>query len=205
VKVFIAMSADIYKMVVLPAEAGIQRLKSLDPGQKHAGMTIKWDSRGCKMKVIRSIVTSILLLFSLCFAAASQADMTDIAVYKGELKIIVPDKQTRNSLVIRYRSKTREVVRITLEGVSLTNMKTQQLTPLADKSASLENVIDHGGYWNTDVSYSNLNLGQDDYRVEGTLTLHLIGSQRTSDFSTYLQPRVDKRPPDSSIDWGLSN
>jgi len=31
---------------VMPAEAGIQRLKSLDPGQKHAGMTIQWDSNG---------------------------------------------------------------------------------------------------------------------------------------------------------------
>ena len=29
---------------VVPAEAGIQRLESLDPGQKHAGMTIMWDS-----------------------------------------------------------------------------------------------------------------------------------------------------------------
>ena len=31
-------------MSVMPAKAGIQRLKSLDPGQKHAGMTIKWES-----------------------------------------------------------------------------------------------------------------------------------------------------------------
>jgi hypothetical protein len=31
-------------MLVLPAEAGIQRLQSLDPGQRHAGMTMKWDS-----------------------------------------------------------------------------------------------------------------------------------------------------------------
>ena len=31
---------------VLPAQAGIQRLKSLDHGQQHAGMTIKWDSSG---------------------------------------------------------------------------------------------------------------------------------------------------------------
>ena len=28
------------KIHVMPAEAGIQRLKSLDPGQNHAGMTI---------------------------------------------------------------------------------------------------------------------------------------------------------------------
>ena len=32
------------RMHVVPAEAGIQRLKSLDPGLKHAGMTNKWDS-----------------------------------------------------------------------------------------------------------------------------------------------------------------
>jgi len=36
------------RMLVMPAEAGIQCLKSLDPGQKHAGMTIKWDSSGSK-------------------------------------------------------------------------------------------------------------------------------------------------------------
>jgi hypothetical protein len=33
-------------MLVLPAEAGIQRLKSLDFGQIHAGMTIVWDICG---------------------------------------------------------------------------------------------------------------------------------------------------------------
>ena len=34
----------------MPAEAGIQRLKTLDPGQNHAGMTCKWDSNGLKSK-----------------------------------------------------------------------------------------------------------------------------------------------------------
>ena len=38
------VGTDNHEMFVVPAEAGIQRLKSLDPGQKHAGMTIKWDS-----------------------------------------------------------------------------------------------------------------------------------------------------------------
>ena len=38
--------ADIHHKLVLPAQAGIQRLKSLDTGQQHAGMTIKWDSSG---------------------------------------------------------------------------------------------------------------------------------------------------------------
>jgi hypothetical protein len=35
---------EVHKMFVMPAEAGIQRLKSLDPGLKPAEMTIKWDS-----------------------------------------------------------------------------------------------------------------------------------------------------------------
>jgi hypothetical protein len=35
----------ISKMRVMPAEAGIQRLKSLDPGQKQAGMTTSGRSR----------------------------------------------------------------------------------------------------------------------------------------------------------------
>jgi hypothetical protein len=38
--------ADIHHKLVLPAQAGIQRLKSLDTGQQHAGMTIKRDSSG---------------------------------------------------------------------------------------------------------------------------------------------------------------
>ena len=157
------------------------------------------------MRIMHLAVACLLLLVSLYLAKSSHADMADLAVYKGELRIIVPDKQTRSSLVIRYRSKTREVMRITLEGLSLTNTNTQQVTYLPDKSASLEKIIDAGGYWNTDVSYSGLKLGQDDYRVDGRLTLHLIGSQRTSDFSAYLQPRVDNRPADSSIDWGVSD
>ncbi len=157
------------------------------------------------MGAIRSVIISLLFVFGLHLTTASHADMADIAVYKGELRIVVPDKQTRGALVIRYRSKTRDVIRITLEGVSLTNIRTQKLTRLEDKTASLENTIDHGGYWNTDVNYDGLRLDRDEYRIDGSLTLHLIGSQRTSDFSAYLQPRVQNRPADSSIDWGVSD
>jgi len=42
------MRADIRNMLVLPAEAGIQRLKSLDSGQKHAGMTLASDISGSR-------------------------------------------------------------------------------------------------------------------------------------------------------------
>ena len=36
----LGVCTDNHEMFVVPAEAGIQRLKSLDPGQIHAGMTI---------------------------------------------------------------------------------------------------------------------------------------------------------------------
>jgi hypothetical protein len=48
-------------MIVLPAEAGIQRLKSLDPGQKHAGMTITWDSHGSDPFTIQNMVLLLVL------------------------------------------------------------------------------------------------------------------------------------------------
>ena len=41
------MATQIIKRTVMPAQAGIQRLKSLDHGQKHAGMTHKSDSSEC--------------------------------------------------------------------------------------------------------------------------------------------------------------
>ncbi|MGB5278833.1 MAG: hypothetical protein WBP02_16900 [Gammaproteobacteria bacterium] len=37
-------------MLAVSAEAGIDRLKSLDPGQKHAGMTKKWKHAGMTRK-----------------------------------------------------------------------------------------------------------------------------------------------------------
>jgi hypothetical protein len=153
----------------------------------------------------RHFAASLAFAIGLCLTSVSNADMVDIQVYKGELRIIVADKQIRNAMVIRYRSKTREVIRIAIDGVTLTNTRTSELINLPDQSAGLENRIDHAGYWNTDMGYSDLNLGRDEYRIEGRLTLYLIGSQRTSNFSAYLQPRAGDRPADSSIDWGLSD
>lgn len=163
------------------------------------------ETRVFEMKVMHRIAINALFIMGLCYVPFVYADMADIQVYKGELRIIVADKQTRNSLMIRYRSKTREVVRIALDGLRLTNIRTEQVIRLPDQSAGLMNRIDHEGYWNTDVRYDDLNLAQDDYRIEGQLTLYLIGSQRTSNFSAYLEPRASNRPVDSSIDWGLGN
>jgi hypothetical protein len=152
---------------------------------------------------MRRIAVNVLFIMGLFPVPAIYADMADIRVYKGELRIIVPDKQTRNSMTIRYRSKTREVVRIALDDLRLTNMSTKQVINLPNQSAGLMNRIDHEGFWNTDVMYDDLDLAQDDYRIEGQLTLYLIGTQRTSNFSAYLEPRTSNKPVDSSIDWGL--
>ena len=157
------------------------------------------------MNNMQRIIVKALFIVGLCVEPTINADMADIRVYKGELRVIVPDKQTRNTLIIRYRSKSREVVRIAIDDLRLTNMTTNKVIKLPDQSAGLMNRIDHEGYWNTDVLYQDLGLARDDYRVEGQLTLFLIGSQRTSSFSAYLKPRTSDRPADSSIDWGLSN
>ena len=157
------------------------------------------------MKMIRWVVVNVLVVAGLCCMPVMNAGAVDIQVYKGELRILAPDQQARNSLLIQYRSKTREVVRIGISGLVLTNTTTKELIRLDDRSASLVNRIDHDGYWNTDISYDDLDLGVDNYRIEGSLTQYLIGSQRTRNFSVYLKPQSSSKPPDSTIDWGISD
>lgn len=155
--------------------------------------------------MFRHKLANLLVIAGLLLAPAVHADAEVIRVYKGELRIIVPDQHTRDSLLIRYRSKTREVVRIAINRLTLINARTKKVIKLRDQSASLSNRYDREGFWNTDVYYSDVGLGDDDYRIQGRLTLYLLGSQRTGDFSAYLKPDVDIKPYDSSIDWGLGN
>jgi hypothetical protein len=141
-----------------------------------------------------------LLLVPMFNAAA-----TDIAVYKGQLRISAPDRQADQTLRIQYRSKTREVVRIAVNDLSLTDTGTKEVITLPDRSASLANHYDHEGYWTTDISYDNMDLAGENYQVEGRLKLYLLDSQRSSNFSAYLKPAVGIKPHDSSIDWGLDD
>ena len=157
------------------------------------------------MKVLREIAVNLLVVAGLLFASAAHAETKAIRVYKGELRIIVPDQQTRDSLLIRYRSKSREVVRIRISGLALTNTATKEVIWLHDQSASLSNHYDHEGFWNTDIYYDDLDLGDDNYRIQGRLTLYLVGSQRSSSFTVYLKAEPDRKPPGSSIDWGINN
>jgi hypothetical protein len=141
----------------------------------------------------------------LLFAPILYTGAVDIAVYKGQLRISAPDRQADKPLRIQYRSKTREVVRIAVNDLSLTNTETGEVTSLPDRTASLANHYDHEGFWTTDISYDSSDLSGDDFRVEGRLTLYLLDSQRVRNFSTYLKPAVGNKPHDSSIDWGLDD
>ena len=155
--------------------------------------------------MFRHKLANLLVIAGLLLAPAVYADTAAIRVYKGELKVIVPDQHTGDSLLIRYRSKTREVVRIAVNRLALINTRTKQVINLRDQSASLSNRYDQEGFWNTDIYYSDVGLGHDNYRIQGMLTLYLLGSQRTGDFSAYLKHDDDIKPYDSSIDWGLGN
>jgi len=157
------------------------------------------------MEIFRSVAVNLLVIAGLLFVSVVHADTAAIQVYKGELRIIVPDRQTRDSLLIRYRSKTREVVRIGINGLALTNTATKEVISLHDQSASLSNRYDQEGYWNTDIYYNDLDLGDDNYQIQGRLTLYLVGSQRTGSFNVYLKAESGKKPPGSSIDWGENN
>jgi hypothetical protein len=155
------------------------------------------------MKMLGSMAVNLLVIAWLLPVSDAYADTAAIQVYKGELRIIVADRQPRDSLLIQYRSKTREILRIGIEALVLTSTASKEVIKLPDQSASLSNRYDSEGYWNTDIYYNDLELGNDDYRVQGRLTLYLAGSQRTRNFSVYLNPGSGGKPPGSTIDWGL--
>lgn len=157
------------------------------------------------MYMFRVIAVNLLMIVSLLIASQTHAATADIRVYKGELRFVSPVQQAADTLLIQYRSRTREVVRINIHGLSLTNTRTDQVISLDDQSASLLNRYDQEGYWITDIYYNDMELDDDNYRIKGSITLYLIGKQRTRNFRVYLNPESAHRPPGSSIDWGINN
>lgn len=155
------------------------------------------------LTLIRTLAVCISLIASLFISPQIIADTTDILVYKGELRFVLPADQERDSLLIQYRSRTRNVVRIVIDGLTVTSTSTNKYFRLRDRNATLTNHIDNDGYWTTDILYSGLNLANDSYRVEGRASLFLIGSQRTRNFNVYLRPESYDWPTNSLIDWGL--
>ena len=82
----------------------------------------------------------------------------------------------------------------------MTNVLTKETIRLHDRIVRRASNLD-GGYWNTEITYDDLKLGSNDYRVEGRLLLYLVGSQRTRDFLVYLKPESSSAPISSTIDW----
>ncbi len=155
--------------------------------------------------LIRTLAVCNSVVISLLFSPQINADMTDILVYKGELRFVLPADQERDSMLIQFRSKTRQVMRITIDGLIVTNVSTNRYVRLPHRTASLINHVDDEGYWTTDILYEGLNLTNDSHRVEGRIIQYLIGSQRTRNFNVYLRPESNDWPTNSSIDWGLDN
>jgi hypothetical protein len=143
----------------------------------------------------------IFVIASLFISPQVYADITDRLVYKGELRFVLPVDQARDSMLIQYRSKTRDIVRIVIDRLMLTNMDTNKSYRLHDRTASLVNHVDNEGYWTTDILYNGLNLTNASHRVEGRATLYLIGSQRSRNFNVYLRPERIWEPSHSTIDW----
>jgi len=150
----------------------------------------------------RTMNVCIFVIASLFISPQVYADITDILVYKGELRFELPVDQARDSMLIQYRSKTRDIVRIVIDNLIVTNMDTNKSYRLQDRTASLVNQVDNEGYWTTDILYNGLNLTNDSHRVEGRATLYLIGSQQSRNFNVYLRPERTWEPSTSTIDWG---
>ena len=154
------------------------------------------------MNTNRTMNVCIFVIASLFISPQVYADITDILVYKGELRFELPVDQARDSMLIQYRSKTRDIVRIVIDNLIVTNMDTNKSYRLQDRTASLVNQVDNEGYWTTDILYNGLNLTNDSHRVEGRATLYLIGSQQSRNFNVYLRPERTWEPSTSTIDWG---
>lgn len=150
----------------------------------------------------RTMGACIFVMVSLFISAQIYADITDILVYKGELRFVLPVDQARDSMLIQYRSKTRNIARIVIDRLMVTNMNTYESYRLQDRTASLNNQVDNEGYWTTDILYNGLKLTDDSHRVEGRITQYLIGSQQSRNFNVYLRPERSWEPSHSAIDWG---
>ena len=152
----------------------------------------------------RTICAFIFVIISLLISRQAYADTTDILVYKGELRFILPVDQARDSMLIQHRSRTRDILRIVIDRLMITNMETYESYRLQDRTASLGNQVDRDGYWTTDLLYNGLKLTNDSHRVEGRVTLFMIGSQQSRNFNVYLRPGRAWEPSPSTIDWSIS-
>jgi hypothetical protein len=137
-------------------------------------------------------------------APVINAVATDIPAYKGVLRVLLVDGRVGNKLLLQYRTKTRQVLRVGIRGAAITNNESNRVIRLPNVTASITAGLD-AGELHADIEYDGLNLTHDDYRVDGSLTVYLAGTQQTRNFRVYLKPRSVSRPANSSINWGIDN
>ena len=147
------------------------------------------------------LLVQVTLLFCLVLAPTVDVNARDIPVYKGMLRVLSMAEREGNTLLLQYRTRTREVLRVRAHRVVVINNRTRRAMRLPDTSADLAR--GHvAGYLHADMEYNHLDLAGDDYRVEGSLTVYLATGQQTRNFRAYLKPDTAERPANSSIDWG---
>jgi hypothetical protein len=156
------------------------------------------------MNIFKWLPVQLALMTCLVLAPVINASATEVPVYKGVLRVVIVAEREGNTLLLQYRTKTRQVLHIEARGVVLTNNLTHQAIPLPDASASLAAGLD-GGDLHADIKYDGVNYINEDYRVEGRLVEYLAGTQQTRSFSVYLKNPSASRPANSSIDWGIDN
>ena len=145
---------------------------------------------------------NFLVVVCLCFVPFTDAVAADIQVYKGQLRILIPDQPSRNTLLLQYRTKTKEVLRLAVRGLRVINVTTKETISLENRTVNISGRLDEG-YWNTEIAYNDLGLADDDYKIEGLLMFYLAGSQQTRKFSVYLKPEINSIPNGSGIDWSI--
>ena len=155
------------------------------------------------MGIFKWVLVQLPLVICLALMQFTNASATDIPVYKGVLRVLIVADRKGKTLLLHYRTKTRQVLRVGVSGVVMTNSLTQKMTRLPNTSTSLATELDAGDL-HADIEYGGLNLTNDSYRVEGSLVVYLAGTQQTRNFSVYMTPRSADRPANSSIDWGIN-
>ena len=156
------------------------------------------------MDLFKRVRVQLPLVICLALVPFTNASATDIPVYKGVLRVLIVTDREGKTLLLQYRTKTRQVLRVGVSQVEVTNSQTHKMIRLPDASASLAAKLDAGDL-HADIEYSGLNFTDDNYHVEGSLMVYLAGAQQSRNFSVYTKPFSADRPADSSIDWGIDN
>ena len=156
------------------------------------------------MNILKWVLVQLPVVICLVLVPIINVSATDIPVYKGVLRVLIVAESEGNTLLLQYRTKTRQVLRVGVREVAMTNSLTHQVTRLPDASASLAAGQDAGDL-HADIEYGGLSLSDDGYRVEGSLVVYLAGAQQSRNFRVYLNEHAVRRPENSSIDWGIDN